>query len=125
MNIWSAVYFIIAVLSLVTLFVFWVTISLKTNKMQNEVDTLLVEKEALLRKLNYMINNSDNANIEQTEGFLKFISESRDWAFKYIEEVQEAITEFQRVAPNYVTLGDSDEYNKACKRLIDLLPQDK
>lgn len=32
--------------------------------------------------------------IENSEGFLKFVSESRDWAFQYIEEVQGVIAKF-------------------------------
>ena len=37
-------------------------------------------------------------DIEQTEGFVRFLSESRDWAFEYIETVQGGLTEFVRVA---------------------------
>jgi hypothetical protein len=33
-------------------------------------------------------------SIENSEGFLRFVSESRDWAFQYIEEVQTALQEF-------------------------------
>lgn len=37
----------------------------------------------------------DNAPaIENSEGFLRFVSESRDWAFKYIEDVQESLGKF-------------------------------
>lgn len=32
--------------------------------------------------------------IENSEGFIRFISESRDWAFQYIEEVQSALQDF-------------------------------
>jgi hypothetical protein len=32
--------------------------------------------------------------IEQSEGFLRFISESRDWAFQYIEEFQAGLNNF-------------------------------
>jgi hypothetical protein len=33
-------------------------------------------------------------NIEQTEGFVKFLSESREWAFDYIETVQSGLNKF-------------------------------
>jgi len=37
----------------------------------------------------------DNAPaIENSEGFLRFVSESRDWAFQYIEEVQTVLQDF-------------------------------
>lgn len=32
--------------------------------------------------------------LENSEGFLRFVSESRDWAFQYIEEAQEGIKKF-------------------------------
>jgi hypothetical protein len=33
-------------------------------------------------------------NIEQTEGFVRFLSESIDWAFEYIETVQNGLNSF-------------------------------
>ena len=50
--------------------------------------------EALKMKLSEEINKKDVKALEQTEGFLKFVSESRDWAFQYIEDVQSALEEF-------------------------------
>jgi hypothetical protein len=52
-------------------------------------------------------------NIEQTEGFVKFLSESRDWAFEYIETVQGGLKEFVRVA------GPRLEYFDKYGRVID------
>ena len=37
-------------------------------------------------------------NIEQTEGFVRFLSESRDWAFEYIETVQKGLNKFVETA---------------------------
>ena len=34
--------------------------------------------------------------IEKSDGFLKFVSESRDWAFSYIEDVQDKLSEFDK-----------------------------
>jgi molecular chaperone DnaK (HSP70) len=31
------------------------------------------------------------AKLEKTDGFVKFLSDSRDWSFTYIENVQQAI----------------------------------
>jgi hypothetical protein len=52
-------------------------------------------------------------NIEHTEGFLKFLSESRDWAFEYIETVQSGLNEFVKVA------GPRLEYFDKYGRVID------
>jgi aspartyl/asparaginyl-tRNA synthetase len=37
----------------------------------------------------------DAVSVEKTDGFLRFVSESREWAFKYIEDVQSAIKIFE------------------------------
>jgi hypothetical protein len=74
------------------------------------------------------------------DSFFKFISDSRDWAFEYIEEVQGALLAFQKeVGPlisYFDTYGDvlsnerpdykamktiSDEY----KKLVSILPEEQ
>jgi hypothetical protein len=40
----------------------------------------------------------DEKDIEQTEGFVKFLSESREWAFEYIETVQNGLAKFVETA---------------------------
>lgn len=37
-------------------------------------------------------------DIEHTEGFVRFLSESRDWAFEYIETVQNGLNKFVKDA---------------------------
>jgi hypothetical protein len=63
--------------------------------MQEMADRMLLQK-----KVEELYQDIENAKLEQTDGFLKFVSESRDWAFQYIEEVQSALSEFDKdVAP--------------------------
>ena len=77
--------------------------------------------------------------IENSEGFLRFVSESRDWAFEYIEEVQKVLNEFVSevdplieyfdkygdsvgMVPNYEAMKHiSSEF----KKLKNLLPKDE
>jgi hypothetical protein len=47
-------------------------------------------KEVILKQ--YTNLNTDNKVAE--ESFLKFVSDSRDWAFQYIEEVQSGLKQF-------------------------------
>lgn len=76
--------------------------------------------------------------IENSEGFLRFISESRDWAFQYIEEFQAGLKDFVAsiepeinyfkeygdvisMSPNYYSLQKIvKEYDK----LKELLPKE-
>jgi hypothetical protein len=46
----------------------------------------------LLEQLNRNTNKTDKD--QSNEDFLKFVSDSRDWAYQYIEEVQETLNKF-------------------------------
>jgi hypothetical protein len=55
-----------------------------------------IEKSIFATKLSEATLQSETKKIEESEGFLKFISESRDWAFRYIEDTQGAIKRFDK-----------------------------
>jgi hypothetical protein len=88
------------------------------------------------------LQDSKSNNTDQEvhkENFLKFLSDSRDWAFAYIEEVQTGLTEFIEdvkpeieyfreygdiisMQPNYHSMKKiSESYDK----LIKLLPKEE
>jgi len=92
----------------------------KSRKLVSEVRQLSVEKLALLIRLEGMAEKDDSVNVENTDGFLRFISESRDWAFEYIENVQSALNEYDEA----LHTDDAKIINEAYKKLIDFLPQD-
>jgi chaperonin cofactor prefoldin len=71
--------------------------------MQEMADKMLLQK-----KVEELYQDIENVKLQQTDGFLKFVSESRDWAFQYIEEVQAALSEFDSVAAP--TLGWAKTY---------------
>lgn len=61
---------------------------------------LLYEKEMLLQRVQKLLDDQERAKLVESDGFVKFISDSRDWAFKYIEDVQEAFNAFDnKVSP--------------------------
>jgi uncharacterized protein YpbB len=63
--------------------------------MQQLADNFLLQKE-----VERLSQELENKKLEETDGFVKFISQSRDWAFEYIEEVQKALSEFdEEIAP--------------------------
>ena len=74
-----------------------------TQLVQSELDRNAVEE-----KLNKVILEH---SAEKTDGFLRFISDSRDKAFSYIEEVQEAIKAFDEevggIVKHYKNTGKS------------------
>jgi hypothetical protein len=81
---------------------------LRTRFLQSEVDKALLSERLL-----QLMAEKDSKGIESSDGFLKFISESRDWAFTYIEDVQKALEEFDsKITPildYYSTYGSSVE----------------
>jgi hypothetical protein len=126
---------------LVTLIIFLVyrlfklrvfTKSLSELYMQGLADNFLLSK-----KVEQLVQEIENKKLEDTDGFLKFVSDSRDWAFEYIEEVQKALAEFDEVvapqlewATTYGTLaGESVHTNtvntisEAYKKLRTVLPK--
>jgi hypothetical protein len=52
------------------------------------------EKLYAMQMLEKLIEEQDTQTLEKTDGFLKFVSDSRDWAFSYIEDVQNKLSEF-------------------------------
>jgi len=56
----------------------------KNRKLNKEIDKGILEYMILAKKHEDTVKNNDGKSIEKTEGFLKFVSESRDWAFQYI-----------------------------------------
>ncbi len=124
------------------------------------ISILMVSYYRLLRRLKQTIQMSaelffTNQALEQSmgievseeitdihkENFIKFLSDSRDWAFDYIEEVQKGLSDFiEEVEPHieyYNAYGAAVEgmvspHDKALKKisqefekLKSLLPEDK
>ena len=102
--------------------------------LQAELDNL-----ALYAKIEELQKEA-NLSTQGNDGFLKFVSQSRDWAFQYIEKVQIAIKNFQDVfhpiAEQYhkdktvygvspsIEKKDFDKLFEAYKKLIDELPDE-
>ncbi len=86
---------------------------------QADIDRLL-----LARRLEQELNTRDSTKLEQTEGFVKFISESRDWAFKYIEDVQAAIVDLGVYEKNIVVDSNVPKAVEAYNNLKKFLPNE-
>jgi hypothetical protein len=68
-----------------------IAFGVKNKKLASEVVQLKLDKLSLISRLEKEMDAKESVSLEQTDGFVKFLSESRDWAFKYIEDVQQAI----------------------------------
>jgi peptidase E len=76
------------------------------------------DKEELLKKFEEFVNDQSVKAIEETDGFVKFISQSRDWAFEYIEDVQKAIDEYKLSVESKDVKLKREKY----KKLLQFLP---
>lgn len=86
--------------------------NLKVVALQSELDRI---------KIMVQLEKVQGSNeIEKTDGFLKFVSDSRDWAFQYIEDIQHALLAYD-IALN---TNDAATINVAYKNLIAMLPND-
>jgi flagellin-specific chaperone FliS len=135
MNVVELIVFIVFII-LFFLLIFTNLLSrIKLNKASTMLQQSFIDYDLIYRKLEEALKKSDNDKIEQTEGFLKFVSQSRDWAFQYIERVQISIKNFQDIfhplALEYYKDKDKpisqEEFGKlfeAYKKLIEELPDE-
>ena len=124
--------FIIFVIVLAILAVDNVRSRIRMAELHKDVEQGLLDIMALREKLEAF---KKDKTIEETEGFLKFVSQSRDWAFQYIEGVQIAIKNFQDVfhpvATRYyknknvpINQEDFGKLFEAYKQLVNELPEE-
>ncbi len=93
---------LITVLSLSTLFFLFLYV---VQKRANKVIVAKTLETLLMQQLTKGTNKTDKD--QANEDFLKFISDSRDWAYQYIEEVQSGLKTFiDEVGPQI------EHYNK-------------
>jgi hypothetical protein len=135
--------FIIFALVIVVIFTLMLSVlrlRLKNRKLAAELLQITLDQNILMTKLAEELKKKEDVSIEKTDGFLKFISESRDLAFQYIEAIQEALVKFKgKVGPEIdymltygTATGDSLQsksflkIEKAYKELIkETLPTEK
>lgn len=68
------------------------------DQMSSVAGQLAADNKILSEEIQRVQFQGQDKKVEETEGFLKFVSQSRDWAFQYIERVQITIKNFQDVA---------------------------
>ncbi len=112
---------IVAVLTLlsISLFVGMLLVYLNSKKGSTQLIQAELDKVLLMSKIEKMAEELQALETQQSDGFLKFISQSRDWAFDYIEKVQSAIVELN-VAMN---ASDEAKITEAYQGLLKFLPE--
>ncbi len=78
-----------------------------------------LDKMMLVNRIEKIAEDLQALETQQSDGFLKFISQSRDWAFDYIEKVQDAIVQLNTA----MIASDEVKITEAYKKLIEFLPE--
>ena len=120
MNIVELVVYVLVAVTITLLFFSIVKLVLSNRKLFARAVQAEMDRIMTMVQLEKLTEEKNSQAVEKTDGFLKFISESRDWAFQYIEDVQAAIKEYDAA----LSKQDPNEMNEAYKKLIDMLPED-
>lgn len=114
--------------------------------LRRKAQEAITEKLQLFIRINILetefsktIQEIENMKLEKSDDFIKFLSDSRDWAFTYIEDVQAKISEFDKQIQEIAewnrtygsVVGDTphnskiEEINLAYDKIRSLLPENK
>lgn len=90
------------------------------RKLVSIITQLTADNILLKSEIQRLSELSESFPHEETEGFIKFLSQSRDWAFTYIEDVQKAMQEL------FVALmgAEEEQIKKAAAGLVKFLPEE-
>jgi len=136
--------FIIVFATLTVCFALSYMLVLKQSiKLKRDISKLFIENTLLQEYVDLTKSTKTKEDSDESihkENFIKFLSDSRDWAFSYIESVQKGLTKF--VSDVDADVSHFDEYgdalsmsrpdypsmkniSKAYKELKTLLPEDE
>jgi hypothetical protein len=81
---------------------------------------LTIDNNNLINEYSKLVASTSNSGAADREGFIKFLSESRDMAFSYIEKFQAALSEFNDAKKS----GNVEKIAQSTTKLLDLLPEE-
>lgn len=111
----NVIYIILGILSLSFLLAY-IRVSKKLGAVSAGFANLYLNYAALVKTKEYTIPDTENVDIVDKEHFIKFLSDSRDWAFTYIEDVQKGLEKFiTEVEPH---IAYYDEYGTVVEGII-------
>ena len=129
-NLIEMIIFIVFIVGFFLLIVDDIRLRFKNYKLNTEVQQFVNNYMVLNQKLEEMAKQQDAKKLEDNDGFVKFLSESRDWAFQYIEDVQKSIVGLEQAAAkvpivpqSYLTTEQLEDLKAAIAEVIRQLPE--
>ena len=92
------------------------------KKLATAVLELSAKLEALQERAKLLMEQSESKNIEQTDAFVRFVSQSREKAFEYIEDVQASLYELKSIREN--DTSDPETLRNAVDKILTHLPEE-
>lgn len=105
----------------------------KNMRLASSLVQATVDKNTIANQMLQLTSNKKIKDIEEKDGFIKFLSDSRESAFEYIEEVQKTVYLFkddlEPIVEAYRDSGTASDSMKQIVRAYDnviaLLPADE
>lgn len=119
-SIIELIVFSAAILIIVLLAINNVRLFVSRRTLSNHLLQTVLDKLAIEDAYSKLAQEYDTISLQETDGFVKFLSESRAWAFTYIEEVQESILALNAAMAS----GVDEDIAKAYAKLQAHLPKD-
>ena len=93
----------------------------ETQLLQSELDKVSLQTELIK-----MSSQIDEMRIEQSDGFVRFLSESRDWAYQYIDDIQNKFPESyasikDKISKDTISLEDKKEISQELEKIKNLI----
>jgi len=117
-NIYIVLSIVATIPSIISIFLL-----IKTLKLRDAIKTLSVAYSKI-ESLSSLKNNDDLDNDIHKENFIKFLSDSRDWAYEYIEDIQKGVAYFvNEIEPEiayfdeYGLVGDAYPHYHSMKKI--------
>lgn len=115
----NTVVYIVIALAFLALLILLYSSTNKSKKFAMSLVQAEIDKNLMFNKIKEFDQRIESIKLERSDEFLKFLSESRDAAFTYIEDVQVAINALKTSIDN----NDEEETALAHKHLFELLPK--
>jgi hypothetical protein len=115
----NTVIFVVVALSFLALLILLYSSTNKSKKFAMSLVQAEIDKNLLFDKIKEFDQRIESIKLERSDEFVKFLSESREAAFTYIEDVQVAINALKTSVDN----NDEEETALAHKHLFELLPK--
>jgi hypothetical protein len=104
---------------LIVCFGYFLLYRLRYNKVLSSLVQLTIDKSAMSEEIDRLHFIQENS-VDIENGFIKFLSESREQAFEYIEKVQAAMFELESAMQS----GNENLIAEAYAKLIGFLPDE-